>query len=233
MINKFENNQFEQPEQKYKLPEENLVALDENSELRKNKEEVFEELRKRGLEWPVEIQGSGLYDPESGEFSVYYPLGDKFASWAVTIHELGHLRQAERYGKSKVEELEQPYSELERNAWEAGWEKAGEYQPEILEGLQNDFQKAKQEGKLERFSSFYDYFNYIRDLSIRVSKIASELPNDMEEGEYGRKMAKMIKQDPELEEFFSDHNKWRVDEAVDKKKIESFIKEIAEKIGRE
>src|SRR6056297_952984 len=108
MINKFENNQFEQPEQKYKLPEENLVALDENSELRKNKEGAFEELRKRGLEWPVEIQGSGLYDPESGEFSVYYPLGGKFASWAVTIHELGHLRQAERYGKSKVEELEQP-----------------------------------------------------------------------------------------------------------------------------
>jgi hypothetical protein len=97
------SEKFEQQEQvkKWTLPEENIIPLDINSEKRQENKKAFEGLAEVGINWPVEIQGGGKNLYKEREFQVLYPVGDVFASFVDTIHELGHLREKE--AKEEIE----------------------------------------------------------------------------------------------------------------------------------
>ncbi|SRR6056297_141489 len=221
--------------EEYTLPEDNLTALEEDSEIRKKNRDSFEGLKKEGIDWPLELQGEGRCDAEKREFLVSYPVGDKFASWAVVIHELGHLRQAGKYGREKLEEVEENNKDLEEEAWTEGWKKAREYCPEEIKELEKEFKNLGEQGKLSDFNSWGEYFEYIKEVSLKISKAAENLSSDIEpeSEEYGREFVQELKKDPKVKKFLTEPENWKVDKKIDQKRAEAFIKKIARNIAQE
>ena len=216
-------------EKKYTLLEENLIPLDINSEKRQENKKAFEGLSEEGINWPVEIQGGGKTDYKEKELKVLYPVGDIFASFVVTIHELGHLREKEvKEDRDRLEE--------EESAWQRGIERINDYAPEVLEYLEENFQKFKQKGELEKFNNFSEFYEYFHQVLIEANKIIEifiKKKTDFSSFEFGKEFGKKLKNNKLINEFFSRQNVWKVGEKVDQKKIEGFIKKMAEKIAEE
>lgn len=219
---------------KYILPDKNIIALDENSEIRKKNEKFRSGLQTTGIDIPMEIQGSGLTNPETREFSVAYPKGDVFASWAVTIHELGHLRQAERLGYKKSDDIPNNI-DTETDASEKGWESIKQYSPEILENLNNQFQKAKTEEKLKTFTDFVSFYNYIMEKGKLLADAQKKLPDNIDplSEESGKFLAEEIYKSPELLDFFKHQERWKTGVIINQEEVEKYIRQTSGKIAEE
>ncbi|MBU1037255.1 hypothetical protein KKF32_04505 [Patescibacteria group bacterium] len=228
---------------KYKLPPENIVCLDENSEVRQRFRDYFLGLSDEGIDWPMEMQGGGISDYKTKEFEVYYPKGDLFISFAFTLHELGHLRQGEIDKRFSVKTLGAPkpeleddlefHSETEEDAWQRGLIRAKKYCPEFLDEIEIRFKKHKEQSKLKDFENFESFFNYLVRVGLKITEFSDMKECKEETRQAGRKLGQYLKSDGLTNTFFTKPKRWRVGEIIDQEKIESFIKTMAEKIAEE
>ncbi len=245
---------FEQQEQKkrYTLPDKNIIALEADSNPRKRMKPFFDGLAKEGINLPVELQGGGNDLIDRRELMIAYPLGDMFISYVVTFHELGHLRQFEANPEIEYEDNEidsrdlqfravfrdaknrKDKKDLEVNATKRGWQQAMKFAPEFMADLEKRFQEHKKQGKLEKFNSLKEYFDWIfKSLGVLEDFFFEHSKEiDMDE-QYGQEMAQRIKENPDAYEFFTNQDIWRVGEKVDKEEIEGFIKKVAAGIAEE
>lgn len=232
-------------EKKYELPEGNIIACNEDSEIRKKHKNYFVGLKDEGIEWPVEIQGTGFSDFKKKEFKVWYPEGDIFLSFAITIHELGHLRQGEidkdfateglGSSEQKLKDEEVNHSKSEKDAWQRGLDRAKKYCPEECQKIEEKFQEYKNKGKFKEYENFEEFFNYIIEMGLKITEFNDkvELPNEEDKRKKGRLIGKMIKENKLTNNFFIKQEKWRAGEKIDKDFAESFINKAAEKIAEE
>ncbi|MFH1522905.1 MAG: hypothetical protein ABIE43_03755 [Patescibacteria group bacterium] len=228
-------------EERYKLPEENIIALNENSVILERNKEHFQSLRREGIEWPVEMQGSGHSDFAKKELKVYYPAGDILLSFVITIHELGHLRQGEYDKRFAIKSLgakedlakESEISNFESDpdAWTRGIKRTKKYCPEILEFLEEKFRSYNNKGIGENFKSFNQFLEFVVKCIEKINILNDKV--DFGSKDYTRELAKTIKEDSNLKYLFMEQEKWRTGEKVDKKEIEDFIKKMAVHIAEE
>jgi hypothetical protein len=230
---------------KYELPEENVIALDENSEIRRRNKDYYKGLEIEGIKWPVEIQGGGESDFKTKKFKIHYPAGDVFLSSVVTIHELGHLRQGEIDNRFAIKELGAcdlkeineivNHYECEQDAWQRGRERVKSYCPEDLEILENKFKEYKNNGKFKEYKNFKDFFNYIIKVGLKTTEFNDkvELPDEKDKRKKGRLIGRMIKEDKLTNNFFANQDAWRAGEKINHNFAKNFIKKAAEKIAEE
>ena len=230
---------------KYKLPIGNMIACGKESEIRKKKKDYFAGLKDEGIEWPVEIQGTGYSDFKKKEFKVWYPEGDIFLSFAITIHELGHLRQGEidkdfateglGSSEQKLKDEEVNHNKSENDAWLRGYERTKKYCLEELTRMEEKFHEYKNNGKFSEYGSFEDFFNYIVKIGLKITEFNDkvELPDEEDETQKGKLIGQMIKEDKIINKFFTNQDVWRVGEKIEKNFAEGFIKKAAEKIAEE
>lgn len=234
----------QEKEKKYELPESNIIACGGDSEIRKKNKDYFKGLKEEDIEWPSEIQGGGISDYEKKEFKVWYPKGDVFLSFVVTIHELGHLRQGEtdkRFSKKNLgapnpneQKAEKFGDEIEEDAWERGWERAKKYCPEELKIIEEKFKQYKQKGQLGEYKDFEDFYKYNLKIASIMWKFNDSIKNqENPSAEDGKILGKLIKGNKLTKEFFTEQEKWRIGEIIDKDFAEGFIKKAAEKIAEE
>lgn len=227
------------------MPEDKIVVLDENSEIRKKNTDYYKGLAEEGVEWPVEIQGTGQSSYKKKEFKVGYPVGDIFVSFAIQNHEMGHLRQGGIDDRFSVEELGPPnpkelketelHNKIEENAWRRGLHRAEEYCPEFLKEIENRFQVYKKQGKYENFNNFKEFYKYISEVGLTITRLNDEFEYNKELSnlEKGKILGRLIKNDPFTNKFFTEQDKWRTGEIIDKNFAENFIKKAAERIAEE
>jgi hypothetical protein len=232
-------------ESKYTLPQENIICLDENSEIRQREKELFLGLKDEGIDWPVEIQGSGRSDFDNKTFKVFYPKGDLFTSLAVTIHELGHLRQGEADQRFLLKALGAPITETSRelevtrdtehDAWQRGLMRTKKYCAEFFSQIEKKFKKYKKQGCLTEFENFESFINQVMKACLKVNELNELVEQEtQEEGrEKGRKLGRRLKSDELTNHFFTKPENWRVGEIVDQEEIEKFIRKMAENIAEE
>lgn len=231
-------------EKKYELPEGNIVALDENSEIRQKNKDYFAGLKEEGIDWPVEIQGSGHSDFKTKEFKVWYPEGDIFFSFAIIFHENGHLRQGEIDDRFAYERLGAPNPKpdddgknypTEKDAWIRGFERAQKYCPKELNEIEKKFQEYKNKGKFEEYDNFEEYFGYAVRVGLRITEISDKVePSDEnDETKKGRLIGEMIKKDRLTNKFFTNQEAWRAGEKIDCAFAENLIKKMAAGIAEE
>lgn len=237
-------SKFEQPK---KFTLENLIPLDENSEkvkLAKLKLKIFSEA---GIEWPIEMMGGGQSNYTDKTFEIYYPIGDIFCSYAVILHELGHLRQGEIDEKFSSEELGAPepkkqdkdyHLESERDAFERGLRRMMKYAPEVLARLEQKFQMYKKQGKMQNFIDFNDFFSYLLKVSLKGSVLHDSIGYGNAETEDDIRLktvewAELLKSDPITNDFFTNQEKWKVGELIDREEAESTIRKIVSKVAEE
>jgi hypothetical protein len=230
---------------RYKLPKNNIISLNKNSEIRKKHKDYFAGLKDEGIEWPVEIQGTGLSDFKKKEFKIWYPEGDVFLSFAITFHELGHLRQGEidkdfatdglGASEQKLKDEEVNHNKSENDAWQRGFDRVKKYCPEEFQKIEEKFQGHKNKGKFKEYKNFEEFFNYIVRMGLKITEFNGkvELPEEEDKRKKGRLIGKMIKEDKLTNDFFTKQEGWRTGEKIDKDFAESFIKKAAEKIAKE
>lgn len=226
--------------QRYTLPPENIILLGEGSDIRKRGKEWFEGLQEESITWPIEIQGSGTSDYETKEFRVCYPEGDIFLSSAITIHELGHLRQGEineRFAEKCLGSPEpQPNSashyKTEQDAWHRGLWRTQKYWPQYLDWLEERFCHFKQQGQFSSFGNFQEFYQYATEVGLKMTEFFDSLP-ETDDVEKGRLLGKLIRSEEITNEFFTHQEVWRSGETVDKGRIENFIQRIAQETANE
>ncbi len=190
--------------------------------------------KKKALDWPLEVQGYGNFDAEKNSFEIQYPSGDIFLSWAVILHELGHLRQ-EEFNSEIAEAKKQGRGAYmlakEKDAYQRGWARAEKYFPEQLALLEKKFQDYKQQGKLENFSSFFDFYKFLQN-SLKINKAINSVPKAANYLEQEKQEIQALKK-AGVDKFFQEIKASRVGEKIDPSSAEEFIKRIVEKISQE
>ncbi|MEI7497849.1 MAG: hypothetical protein WCK11_01025 [Candidatus Falkowbacteria bacterium] len=200
----------------YSLKKENIFSLT------KLPDSLSE--RKKSLGWPMELQGTGRVKEGTKDFELYYPAGDLFLSFGVTIHELGHLGQEELNPAIEI-------IDKEKDAYQRGLVRAKKYFPEVLDEIEKKFQEYKNQGKLKNFSTFEELYNFLQG-SMVINNTLATTPEIKDEEEQDKSEYEALKA-AGIEKFFSELNESRVDEQIDKDWIEDFIMRMAEKISNE
>ncbi|MBI2459862.1 MAG: hypothetical protein HYV53_04970 [Parcubacteria group bacterium] len=230
---------------KYELPESNILELDENSIIRQKNSDYYKGLKEEGIDWPIEIQGGGRSFYNKKEFEIAYPVGDVFLSFAITAHELGHLRQGEINPLFADEELGSPspkkqaetefHPDTEQDAWQRGLERIKKHCPEYLKLIDNKFQKYKKNGKFSQFKDFEEFYKYVVSVSLRITSFNDKFEDDntVPNIEKGRLLGKMIKKDELTNDFFNNQEQWRTGEKADRNILKEFVKKMAIKIAEE
>lgn len=218
--------------EKYKLPAENIIALDENSEIRKGNKEWREFLKQEQIDWTVEIQGLGPSDFEKKELKLLYPEADVFVSLAITAHEMGHWRQGEideRFCRKDLgtpnpdEEKAKKFSyEIEADAWERGLGRTEKY----FAPWREKFLEYKKKGKFSDFISLDEFLSYVGKIILETSKYSRDLEGKTDQAST-RQYAEWIKADQEMKDFFFNQEAWHTGEKINKSKIEEVIKKVA------
>lgn len=200
----------EDAEDKYHLAEEDIVELGEHSEF---VERIPTALK--ALPWPMEIQGTGYTDRKARKFKVWYPEGDLFLSLSTTIHELGHLRQADidpeldpekDMGQDWVEHYRSNLAR-EKDAIGRGWERASRYCPDQMAAIEAKFQAAKAAGKFKDLESFEMFYRQVQEMMILINEFYKD---------FG------LTQDPLIRKKLLADNT-----GIDNDKLDSLIKEAA------
>jgi hypothetical protein len=224
--------------EKYILPEDNIIALGEDSEIRKGNAEWRGFLQDEGIDWSIEIQGLGPSDYEKKELKLLYPAGDVFVSLAITAHEMGHWRQGEideRFCRADLgapkpnEEKAKDFSyEIEADAWERGLERVKNY----IDPWREKFNEYKEKDYFADHESLDDFLNYVGKVILETSRYTRDLDNKVDQ-ESTKQYADWIKNDPIMADFFFNQDKWHTGEKIDKEEIEILIKKVASDTAEE
>lgn len=191
------------------------------------------------LGWPLELQGTGKTDRETGELKIWYPKGDVFFSFATIIHELGHWRQEEI--DDDLNRREEIFSDSditdlnanEQKAYKRGLLRAKKYVPELLQELEAKLQKYKGTGKLERFKNFDELYEWFKNFGLTVADSFVGAP-DKDDGEatydeYVLNKLKALGMEKRFKEFAS----LRVGETIDTEYVERMLTKIAAGVANE
>ncbi|MDD5043268.1 MAG: hypothetical protein PHD51_01205 [Patescibacteria group bacterium] len=202
---------------KYEIKKENIIALDD---LPQNFSKKL-----RSLNWPLEVQGTGRILEDSRNFEIRYPRGDLFYSWAVIIHELGHLRQDE-FNKDIRREKNETEKNLkkEKDAFTRGMGRVKKYYPDILDKLEAEFKNFKENNKIPAFNSFMDLYNDFSNV-IKINEAMGSGEND--DLKYRRLKAINIT------EFFKNIENNKVGVKIDTSEAENVILKVTNEIAGE
>ena len=207
---------FETLKNNYEIKEENIITLDSLPE------NLSAQLKSLG--WPLEVQGSGRLLEDNKNFEICYPKGDVFYSWAVIIHELGHLKQDELSEDIKQENNEsQRNLKKEKDAFSRGIERFEKYSPDILEYLEKEFANYKSKGKLPDFDSFNDLYKDFENV-IKINEILGLAEDDNE----NLKFEKL--KDAKISDFFERINRNKVGSIIETEMASAEILRIVKKI---
>lgn len=185
--------------------------------------------------WPLELQGSGKTTSEENMiFDFKFPVGDIFLSYATTIHELGHLRQESLNPNliNNPKTLDGLYAQ-ELDAWERGWNRFMNANPNLVKSLQEKFKIYKHQGKL-KFDSFKDLYKWIEKNALKTVEAQeiqfekSSLTKQEKEDYIANKLEKIG-----TKEFFKDYEALRVGEIVQESEIREAISQTIEMIRKE
>ena len=203
---------------KFEIKRENIIPL---SELPKKLSPKL-----KSLGWPLECQGSGRLLEDGKNFQVRYPNGDLFYSWTVIIHELGHLRQDE-LSEDIINTKGEHENNLakEKDAFIRGLERIKKYCPAILDKLESEFEKFKQENKIPSFNSFLDLYKDFNDNNIRINETLGL--EDNQNVIYEKLKAINIS------DFFSRIEKNKVNIKIDSQEAENIIFKVVDDIVKE
>jgi len=193
--------------------------------------------KKLALGWPLEFRvGYGYVEDGTNEFKVGFVKGDKFITMAILIYELGHLNQANL--NPRIKEIDQNkehgrYIEtLERDAEKRGWSRAVEYCPEIINGLEEEFQRLKAQGSLNSYSSFEDLYHKLNDCFVAIDNAINSIPEEIVESETEDAECEALKK-VRVPEFFAEMEKNKIGERVDVEFAKNFIMKVAKRIAQE
>ncbi len=213
--------------QKYILEKNDIIAL---NQLPDNLSE-----RKKSLGWPIEIQGTGRIKEGLNNFEIQYPKGDIFLSFAVVVHELGHLRQEEF--NNEINKIDQKkdwisYIEIkEKDAYKRGFERLKQYFPEELSKIEEKFKCYRSKDELSDFSTFEDLYEFLNG-TIDINRAINSIPGMDDKNEQDKLEYEALK-NIGIEKFFKKINKSRVDEIIDQEWVEGFMLKMAKKIANE
>ena len=233
----FEQYRIENKHKTYSIPDENISSLGEDSELLKK---LPKELQ--SLPWPMEIQGYGYTDKEKKEFTIQYPLGDKFLSFMVIVHELGHLRQFEIHPQLDPEKQENEYDGAslnnlrEKDAWGRGIKRLKEFAPEVLDEMRENFFEYKKNGKFEQFDSLDDFIKEVIAIFDKLLEFYSDYykktGKERAELNVASYVSEEIKND-NVYKFFINTDDYRCGDKIDQEFATNFIKKMADNISKE
>ncbi|MFH1047189.1 MAG: hypothetical protein V1738_02700 [Patescibacteria group bacterium] len=188
----------------------------------------------RELDWPLELNGKGISESETGEMTLRYPPGDVLLSYVTTIHELGHLRQHE-LNPTRLKDLKnQTHDNLlaeESDAWERGWRRFAEANPERL----NEFEQLVRNSgntKLKDLGSFAQLYKYIRDNALQLVQMEKVLF----ENEDKRRGFELLAKDIEKTgwgNFLIELKDLRIGQTVESEQIKQDIRNVIEKVIEE
>ncbi len=217
--------------QRFSLPEKNITSSD-----RLPVPELLSE-RLASLGWPLELQGTGQTDYLNREFSMHYPRGDVFFSFATIIHEMGHWRQGDidsklhsRTAFLKAEDIHD-IVQNEKDAYERGMERVKTYAPDLLDALEKKFQTYKTQGKLKEISSFADLYEWTKMVSLTISE-ALESVKDSSEIDVDELQYQALKK-AGVETLFTRFSELNVGETIDAVEVEKLLNIMAVKIALE
>ncbi len=190
--------------------------------------------RMKEFSWPLELQGRGLTNEKEKSMLIRFPQGDIFLSFVTTIHELGHLRQEELNPALKKEE-QTPGNllEQEQDAWDRGWRRFRQANPDLATSLDARFQNYQQQGKLEDFDSFEDLYQWVRENALRMVEAqrilfdeGGEEVSPADEKRFDQLADELEKAD--IRKFLEHYNANRVGEMVDEQEMRQFIRRTVE-----
>lgn len=148
---------------KFEIKKENIIPLE------KIPDNVSDDIKSLG--WPLECQGSGRLLEDGKNFQIRYPHGDKFYSWNVIFHELGHLRQEDFNPEiDATKEKKEKNLKKEEDAFSRGLERVQKFNPDLINKLESDFIEYKQAGKIPSFDSFVDLYNDFNANSLKINE---------------------------------------------------------------
>jgi len=224
--------------EKYKLPQENIIALGDDSEIRKNNAEWRGFLKDEGVDWTVEIQGLGPSDYQKKELKLLYPEADAFVSLAITAHEMGHWRQGEideRFCRADLgaptpdEKKAKQFSyEIEADAWERGIKRTEKY----FGPWREKFTAYKKNGKFSDFNSLDEFVDYVGGIILETSRYSRDLGGKTDQAST-KQYADWIKDSLVMNDFFFNQERWHTGEKINKLEIEELIKNVAEDTANE
>jgi hypothetical protein len=212
------NMNFEYPKlNRFEIKTENIIPL---TELPKDFSPKL-----KSLGWPLEVQGTGRILEDGKNFEVRYPSGDLFYSWAVIIHELGHLRQDE-LNQNIANEPDEFIRNLkkEKDAFARGLDRVKKYSPDILKKLDDEFKKFKAAGKIPDFDSFSDLFDDFHNI-VRINEALGLEEND----DIKFEKLKAIN----IEDFFRRIENNKIGIKINTKEAEQAILMVATEIAKE
>ena len=128
------------------------------------------------LGWPMEIQGYGSLDFETGDFHIHYPVGETFISLSVIIHEIGHIGQ-EALNKELLNLIDENKRQIakEEDAAQRGWERLQRYAPNFFNEIQKDFNQQRDQGRMKDFESIQELYTFInQDINIPINIIFNQ-----------------------------------------------------------
>src|SRR3989344_1687743 len=136
---------------------------------------IPEPLRK--FHWPIELQGKGEVRESDKTFIIKYPKGDMLLSYATLIHELGHPLQHER--NPALQKGTRTHANLlaeERDAWERGWSRFRQANPELIERLEiaTSAFHAKAASAPKSFREMYDWIRANTLKMVEVQRLLFE-----------------------------------------------------------
>ncbi|MBU0670592.1 hypothetical protein KKF29_00370, partial [Patescibacteria group bacterium] len=188
--------------------------------------------------WPLELQGTGKTDYKNREFSIRYPLGDVFFSFATTIHETGHWRQSEiDKDLSKRSEF-LPEDEIndipanEEDAYRRGWERTKKYAPELVTDLETKFAEFKKAGKLKAFDNFEQLYEWFVNFGLAISRAIDSIEDTDNKAKRENQMFEALKQ-AGMETKFKEFAELRVGELVDSEQMERYLMKMADGVAIE
>lgn len=215
------NENFYKEKPRFFIKKENIIPLEKLMDV-SDKKEVFERLN-----WPLEVQGSGRVI-EGNNFEIRYPKGDKFFSFAVIIHELGHLRQDEFIDVNNIDsDAESLNIRKEKDAFARGWQRVNKYCPEAIKKLDQELQEYKNQAKIEDFESFeelYNFFNGTVGINLALDKLAEDASPE--------EQIATLKQ-AGVDKFFNKIKRNKVGEVIRENEADELIIRVAEQIFKE
>lgn len=190
------------------------------------------------LGWPLELQGTGKTDRNTGELKIWYPKGDVFFSFATLIHELGHWRQEEIDEDLNKRKEIFPDSEAtdlnanEQRAYKRGFLRVKKYVPELLQELETKLQQYRETGKLDRFENFEQLLEWFKNFGLAVADAFVGAPDTEDEAEYEDYVLNKLKA-LGMEEKFKEFTSLRVGEIIDTDCVEKMLMKIASGVANE
>ena len=187
----------------------------------------------KDLDWPIELNGRGVYDKEKGEMTIRYPKGDVLLSYVTAIHEMGHLRQHE-FNPELHDLKDQTHENLmaeEADAWARGWQRFAEANPERIREFEKIIQTSEN-AKLKDVGSFAALYQFVRDNSLVIVEMQKVLFKTGDKDKAFEELAANIKKTG-WDVFLAEMKDLRIGQTVDTDQMENDVRSVMRNVIEE